>query len=225
MELTIDTSTKFASVGISDQGDIRREYSWFSNQNHTIELLPAVEYILEASSVTPSDLDAVFVAKGPGGFSALRIGMSIAKGLHVSHGLPVIGISTLDIEAYPFIDSGLVVCPLIDIGRGEKALALYRKKDEHFEKLCEEKVVHTDNLMTIIDTPTIFCGEGAVNLEISSGSMTDTNFVYWRQYCPTRRPGTLSVLGYRQLLLGGPKHVSTLEPTYMRRPSITAPKN
>ncbi len=107
MELTIDTSTKFASVGISDQGDIRREYSWFSNQNHTIELLPAVEYILEASSVNPSDLDAVFVAKGPGGFSAFRIGMSIAKGLHVSHGLPVIGISTLDIETYPFIDSGL----------------------------------------------------------------------------------------------------------------------
>lgn len=222
MELNIDTSTKFASVGISEHGEIKREYSWFSNQNHTVELLPAVEYIIKSLGAKPSDLDAVFVAKGPGGFSALRIGISIAKGLHVSYGMPVVGISTLEIEAYPLIDSGLAVCPLIDIGRGDKALALYRKKGEHFERLCAEQVIHSENLSSIIDSPTLFCGEGAFNLEMPSGY---DNFVYWRQYYPTRRPGALSALGYRQLSLGKLEDVSILEPTYMRRPSITMPKN
>ncbi len=225
MELIIDTSTKYASVGISIQGEIKREYSWFSNQNHTVELLPAVDYMFKSVGAKPSDLDSVFVSKGPGGFSALRIGISIAKGLHVSYGIPVIGISTLEVEAYPLIDSGLVVCPLIDIGRGNKALALYRKSGEYFERLCEEQVVNSENLMSIIDRPTIFCGEGAFNLEILSGYEINKNVVHWRQYHPTRRPGTLAALGYRRLALGELEDTSILEPTYMRRPSITMPRN
>ena len=127
MELTIDTSTEFAGVGLSHDGLVEAEFIWHAGQNHTVELIPAVSCLLGKVNKAVTDISAVFVASGPGSFNGLRVGVSTAKGLAFALGIPVFGIGTLEIAAYAFAFSGLTICPIQNAGRGEIAAALYRR--------------------------------------------------------------------------------------------------
>src|SRR4030043_2225444 len=100
MELAIDTSTESCSIGLSHQGDTIAELTWHSGQNHTVELVPNIVRLLNPTKISTQSLRAVFVAKGPGSFNGLRVGISTAKGLAFSLSITMAGISTLEIEAY-----------------------------------------------------------------------------------------------------------------------------
>ena len=141
MELSIDTSTRYASVGLSQEGKALADYSWVSRQNHSVELLPAVEQLLKTTGTALHDVDCIILATGPGGFSALRVGMSTAKGLGVSLGIPLVALNTLDIEAYPFRGLGLPVCSILDMGRGEVAMALYGGGKGRWSKLGDDEIM------------------------------------------------------------------------------------
>ena len=79
MELIIDTSTKYATLAISNQGEMVAELSWESNRNHSVELLPALWELLNLRGYSKNVFEAVFVATGPGSVSSVRVGMSTAK--------------------------------------------------------------------------------------------------------------------------------------------------
>ena len=134
MLLAIDTSTAYAGVLLWD--DSRPVYSlaWRSSYNHTRHLMPAVQQTLQQAGITPRDLQAIAVALGPGGFSALRVGISAAKGLALPWGTPLVGISTLETEAYPYAETGSPVCPLLNIGRRDMAWACYQKDARRLAK-------------------------------------------------------------------------------------------
>ena len=66
------------------------------------------------------------MAIGPGGFSALRVGLSTAKGLCTGLNIPLVALNTLDVEAEPHRDQDLPVCALLDVGRGEAAVGALR---------------------------------------------------------------------------------------------------
>ena len=123
MLLAIDTSTRYAGVALSEDGRVVSSRSWWSAVNHTAELMPAVSQLLGAAGVAVNDLEGIAVALGPGGFSALRVGMSVAKGLALASGKPLVGIGTLDAEAQPYWQTGLPVCALLDAGRSEVSSA------------------------------------------------------------------------------------------------------
>ena len=101
MELSIDTSTAFCAIAISQKGVTIKELSWDSKRNHSVELAPAIWSIMREINIDPSDLETVFLAKGPGGFSSLRVGMSFAKAISLSLGIPLVSIGTLDVEIKP----------------------------------------------------------------------------------------------------------------------------
>ena len=104
--LVIDTSTRYGAAAVWRDG-LSRSVSWRSRNNHTAELMPAVRWLTEAEGIAPDALDGVVVSVGPGGFSALRTGIGVAKGLAVAWSLPVAGVSTLEASAYPLsFDSG-----------------------------------------------------------------------------------------------------------------------
>ena len=124
MILAIDTSTRNASVAVAHDGQIVASRAWYSAVSHSTQLMPSVVQILESVGMRPRGLDAVAVALGPGGFSALRTGLSVAKGIAMASKIPIIGIGSLDLEAHPFRDSGVAVCALLEAGRGEVASAV-----------------------------------------------------------------------------------------------------
>jgi tRNA threonylcarbamoyladenosine biosynthesis protein TsaB len=98
MELAIDTSTRYASVAVADCGAVVVEQTWRSGRNHSVELVPAVRRVMALAGAKMDRLAAIYVASGPGGFSALRVGMSTAKAISAAVGAPLVAVPTLDVE-------------------------------------------------------------------------------------------------------------------------------
>jgi tRNA threonylcarbamoyladenosine biosynthesis protein TsaB len=223
MELSIDTSTDWGGVAVSQQGAIMAEITWKPGHNHTVELYPNIRRLLEAAHTDIKSITAVFVAIGPGSFNGLRAGISAAKGLAFSLDIPVKGISTLEIEAYPFAYSKLPVCPMHDAGRGEIAAAIYRYGDR-WQCLNEEHLTTIDKLPEETTGKTIFCGEIPSGAVEKIKSMLAEKAVIPDPEARLRRPSILATLGWRYLQSNGGDNLSTLQPIYLRQPPITQRK-
>jgi tRNA threonylcarbamoyl adenosine modification protein YeaZ len=223
MELAIDTSTDWAGIALSREGTVISELTWRPGKNHTTELFPNLDNMLEAAGADIKSISAVFVAKGPGSYNGLRAGISAAKGLAFSLSIPLIAVSTLEIEAYPFAFAGLPVCPMHDAGRGEIAAALYDPvggwrcaKEDHLttvEKLCES-------------TPekTVFCGEiPPSSVDVLQSTLGEKAVIPGFEE-RLRRPSFLVRLAWQRLKAGYCDNLATLQPVYLRQPPITLRK-
>lgn len=208
MELCIDTSTRYASVGISKEGRIVAELAWRSERNHSVELAPALRRVMEHAGVRMDDLTAVFAALGPGGFSALRVGLSVAKSLAMARNLPLVGVNTLDVEAVPFRGLARPLSALIGAGRTKVYLGTYDGSTSHEG---DYRVVERERLEETLREGTIVCGEeaGAVRNLVGTGiSVIETP-------APTRTASALAKLAYERLRLGETDDPDTLQPIYM----------
>jgi len=223
MELSIDTSTAWGGLAISLEGSLVAELTWKPGQNHTSELFPNIERLLATAGLESRSLTSIFVARGPGSFNGLRAGISAAKGLAFSLNLPIVGVSTLEIEAYPFAFTGLPLCPLHDAGRGEIAAALYRHIDT-WQCLVEEHVTTVDALCREVKEQTIFCGEippaatGVIKTALGASAIIPAPHERLRRTC------CLASLGWQRLKSGRTDNIATLQPIYLRLPPITKSK-
>ena len=223
MEIAIDTSTGWGGTALSQDGNLLAELTWKPGQNHTTELFPNMERLLQTAKSDIRSLTAVFVTIGPGSFNGLRAGISAAKGLAFSLKIPLVGISTLEAEALPFAFTGLPLCPIHDAGRGEIAAALYRQADS-WRQLKEEYLTTVESLCAEISEKTIFCGEipPAAISHILASLGEKAIIPLWEQRL--RRPGYISYLGWQRLLSGQQDNPATLQPIYLRQPPITQRK-
>ena len=220
MLLAIDTSTRYAGVALADSERLVASHTWHSGVNHTAELMPAVVKLLQDRNIAVRDLDAVAVALGPGGFSALRVGVSVGKGLCAAGSIPILGVGSLDLEAFPFAGSGLPVCALLESGRSEAASALFGPDGQ---RLRVDRVSTATELMEEIAQTTLFCGEGVARWaeEIKSGL---GNKAVICSPAPSVRVWSLVSIARRRLNAGEVDDLATLQPQYLRMPSIGSPK-
>ncbi len=163
--VAIDTSTDTASLALVRDGLVLAEMTWRSGQNHTTQLLPNLAHLFKLTQTEPGTLNGVIVAKGPGSFNGLRVGISTAKGLAFSLGIPIIGINSLEVEAYQYADTGLPVCPVFNAGRGEIATALYQKQGNEWREAVSEHIATLKKLAEQINEKTFFCGEYLPQIE------------------------------------------------------------
>jgi tRNA threonylcarbamoyladenosine biosynthesis protein TsaB len=224
MELAIDTSSSFASIALSDKGDIVAELTWESSQNHTAELMPNLACLLEKAKTRPGAIEAVIVAKGPGAFNGLRVAMSAAKGLAFSLDIPLLGISTLEVEAYPFGYTALPLRPIHEIGHGQVATALYQQKDYEWCCLEEERLTTVDVLCQQCGQPMLFCGEISPAAAAHIRQKLGREAIIPEASARLRRAGFLAMLGWRRLGEGKRDDLATSQPLYLRPPHITKPK-
>ena len=223
MELAIDTSTDWGGIALSQQGLPVAELAWKPGQNHSAELHPNISRLLEIGRADFKSLTVVFVARGPGSFNGLRAGISAAKGIAFSLNLPIVSVSTLEIEAYPFASAGLPICPVHDAGHGEIACALYLA-DDGWNCLKEEYLTTMEQLCSGINSRTLFCGEipaGAITRILES---LGEKAVIPRWAQRLRRPSCLAELGWQRLQSGQVDNLATLQPIYLRQPPITQRK-
>ena len=224
MLLSLDTSTRYAGVALSNEDRVVASHAWHSAYNHTSELMPYVANILEHCGVTVEGLDGVAVALGPGGFSALRVGISAAKGLALVAKKPIIGVGTLDMEAHPYLDSGVYVCALLEAGREECATALF---DAEGIRVREDRVCTADGLIAEVkeklDSPAIFCGEGVTAWRERITAALDVRALLVR-HTPADRIWALAEIAQQRLAAGEMDDLATLQPEYLRMPSIGVPK-
>ena len=118
--LAIESSAKAASVALTDDNSLVSQYFQASALTHSRTLLCMVRDLLANLELSIEDVDAIAVAKGPGSFTGIRIGMAAAKGLAWGAGKPIYGVSTLEAMAFHLSDrKNVVICPAMDARRGE----------------------------------------------------------------------------------------------------------
>ena len=225
MLLAIDTSTNTASLALVQDSQVLAELTWCCGQNHTIELLPQLVRLLNQTKLSLQSLDGVIVARGPGSFNGLRVGISTAKGLAFSLEIPIVGISTLEVEAYQHAETGLPICPIFNAGRGEIATAMYQKKYNKWLRLVAEHITTVEALCSQITTKTIFCGEFIPSVATQLREQLRQGAIIPPPATRLRRAGFLAELGQQQLAAGNYDNPATLQPLYLRRPPITKPRH
>ena len=218
MELQIDTSTRYASVGLSAEGESRVEIAWRSERNHSVELAPAINRALEHANARITDLDAVIVASGPGAFSALRVGMSTAKAIASTKGIPLVTVGTLEVEIEPFRGLGLPVCAITSAGRNR----LYVGRTVENSNELKLDVSSIDEFLTHTTPGVLYCGEAVsdVGKQIASSAGSEASVLDYKP--PTRRVATIANMGYRKLKGGETVDPATAEPIYLRSSQIAS---
>ncbi|MCL0057668.1 tRNA (adenosine(37)-N6)-threonylcarbamoyltransferase complex dimerization subunit type 1 TsaB [Dehalococcoidales bacterium] len=224
MQLAIDTSTDTASLALVQESQVLAELTWCCQQNHTAQLLPQLAHLLNQSGVNLQSINGIIVAKGPGSFNGLRVGISTAKGLAFSLGIPIVGISSLEVAAYQHAGTGLPICPIFNAGRGEIATAIYQKKHNQWCQLTTEHIATIEALCSQITTKTIFCGEFIPIIATQLREQLKQKAIIPPPASRLRRAGFLAELGLNRLKAGNYDDPVTLQPLYLRRPPITKPK-
>lgn len=159
MLLAIDTATHAISLALHDGSRLLAETTWTTANNHTVELAPAVHALLSRAGLTVYDLTALAVTIGPGTYSGLRIGVSLAKALASARNLPLVGISTLDSLAAGTgqFSGGLIVTA--QAGRGRVIAAAYRWTKGRWKMRTEPQNLDWDALIASIDGACLLTGD------------------------------------------------------------------
>ena len=225
MQLAIDTSTDTASLALVQDSTVLAELTWRCEQNHTIELLPRLADLLSRTKSSLQSISCIMVAKGPGSFNGLRVGVSTAKGLAFSLGIPVVGISTLEVEAYQHAETNLPICPIFNAGRGEIATAIYQIKRNEWRQITSEHITTVETLCSQITTKTLFCGEFVASIAGQLRKQLKQRAIISSSTARLRRASFLAELGQQRLKAGNYDNPVTLHPLYLRRPPITKRKH
>jgi tRNA threonylcarbamoyl adenosine modification protein YeaZ len=225
MQLAIDTSTDTASLALVQDDEVLAELTWRCGRNHSTQLLPQLSHLLNQTGLSLQSANCIIVARGPGSYNGLRVGISTAKGLAFSLGIPIIGISTLEVEAYQHAETGLPVCPIFNAGRTEIATATYQRKGNQWCQLTAEHLTTVDALCSGITTKTVFCGEFIPSIAAELRKRLRQKAIILSPAAGLRRAGFLAELGLKRLRADDYDNPATLQPLYLRGPSITKPKH
>lgn len=164
--LSIETSTDVCSVAMSENGQCIFKDEDHSGPNHAVSLGVFVDEALSFTDNHAIPLGAVAVSQGPGSYTGLRIGVSMAKGICYGRDVPLLAVPTLEVMAVPVllnheIEEDALLCPMIDARRMEVYSAIY---DRALKPLRETRadVVDGDTYREFLDNhPVYFFGNGA----------------------------------------------------------------
>lgn len=124
--LGIDSANAPLSVAVVKDGKVVAEVVQHIKLTHSIGAMPAIEELLAKASIQPAEIDAIAVSEGPGSYTGVRIGVTLAKTLAWSLQKPLVGISSLQaLAANARIFNGFI-CPLFDARRQNVYAAVYQ---------------------------------------------------------------------------------------------------
>lgn len=208
--LGIDTSTEQAGLAVSS-GDKTVVRSWTAGRTQTTSVLPAIDELLREADMTIRDVHAIAVAVGPGTFTGLRVGVSIAKGLVMAMDIPLIGIPTLDITAAAAGDEeGLIA--VLPAGRG-------RVVWQHYGPVVSSQPRNTtipELIEALAEMP-----NPLVIGELGEDHQAMIERVYAHVRWEARRPEAMIHLASEHLDRGAMDDPVTLEPTYLHGVTVS----
>jgi len=144
--LAIESSAKAVSASVCEEGKIIAQSYQNNGLTHSRTLLPLVEDMLKNAEIKLSDIGLIAVAKGPGSFTGIRIGVAVAKGLSWASEIPAVGVSTLEAMARQLEFAEGVICPVMDARRSEVYNALFEMRGGKLTRLCEDRAISLSDL-------------------------------------------------------------------------------
>lgn len=165
--LHIETSTNVCSVAVSEDGKVIFDKADRTGNNHAEALGSFVDEAMSFADSHAIPLDAVAVSSGPGSYTGLRIGVSMAKGVCYALNLPLLSVPTLELMCVPVllrneeIEDEALLCPMIDARRMEVYAALYDRALKPVRGIKADVVDADTYRQWLEDRPVYFFGNGA----------------------------------------------------------------
>lgn len=213
--LAIDTSTYTLGVALLDGEQLIGEYTTDLKKNHSLRAIPAIETLLKECEVQPSELDKIVVAKGPGSYTGVRIGVTIAKTLAWSLQIPLSGVSSLATVAASAKYFPAYISPIFDARRGRVYTGLYRFENGELITVKEDRNLLLEDWckeLKELGHPVLFAGKDAIIHKETITNMLGEQGVIGEASVHSPRPSELGRLG-----LGAPaEDVHSFVPNYIR---------
>lgn len=220
--LHIESATDVCSVALAREGQYLHHIEETGTLQHASIITLLIQRMLSEASEQLSDLDAVALSEGPGSYTSLRVGMSVAKGICFGRDVPLLAINTLEALAYEVRrqePSADMICSMIDARRMEVYASLY---DRNMNKIV-------DNQPLILDEGSFdpyfenghhiaFCGNGVTK---SKALLEDKAVRFYTDKTDARyliRPA------YEQYVNGDFADLAYFSPNYIKSPNITKAK-
>jgi len=228
--LNIETSTEVCSVVLAKDGEILFEKESAEGLNHSELLTVFIEELFVENKLKINILDAVAVSKGPGSYTGLRIGVSVAKGLCYALDIPLIAIGTLDAMGFYVSQNAnhfgsapadkMLFCPMIDARRMEVYTALYNKQGENVKPVSAEIIDENAFSSFLKDHKIQFFGNGAAKCK---HMLTHVNALFDGPLKTSAR--FMQNLAERKYNNKEFENVAYFEPFYLKNFVATIPKN
>lgn len=219
--LAIDTSQDTAAIAIGRDHELLAEHHFHHKMNLLRRINPEIEQLLSDSGQELGELDGIVVSLGPGSFTGLRIGVTVAKSLAYTLGKPIIGIGTLDAIARGVAPSGTeLVCPMIHARADEVYWSLFDSSGTM--RLAEYEIGTVSHVLEAIQSRGVsvcFCGTGALKSAEAIRHKFGTSAVTAESWSAFARGAALLDLGHRRLSEGRIDDPFTLVPLYVRKPT------
>ena len=170
--LAFDTSSKALSLAILEDKQVLAETTINIKKNHSITLMPAIDFLMASLDLTPKDLDRIVVAEGPGSYTGLRIAVATAKTLAHTLNIELVGMSSL-LALVPYQQEGLFV-PLMDARRNNVYAGFY----ENAKPVMPEAHLPFERVIELIEgaSQVTFVGEVGPFVEQIQEHLPRTNF-------------------------------------------------
>jgi len=219
--LAIDTSTNICNVCITIDGKVVAEYLSGSTVTHTERLMPGIQSLFFELDWKIGELDGIAVVNGPGSFTGLRIGLSVAKGLLYALGIPVVAANALEVAACQVRAEGWI-CPAMDARRGEIFTSLFYRRGADLAQRTEPRSISPQAWRSELPAePVRFCGPGAHLYFDSLKNHADSSLLF-RDFLLAR---TLALLAEEKFRLGEVLQGNDLKAAYLRPSDAEAKSN
>lgn len=216
MLLAIDTATRQAGLALCTRDNVLTEVIWDVGRHHTTEMAPAIDAAFARTDTSPADLSAVAVTVGPGSFTGLRIGLSLAKGYAIARELDIVGIPTLDVTIVPHAYGMTPLCATLQAGRGRLSYAFYAPDEAGtWSRRGDFELSRVAELGARIEEPTRVVGElRPTDREWLCEHLPD-RAILSSPVMNVRRPAILAELAWQRLDAGDVDDLDSLAPIYL----------
>lgn len=166
--LIIDTATKYIYLGLVIDGLEKQSIYQEGINNHSVTIIPNLEKILNKENLALKDIDEIIVGIGPGSYTGVRIGVTVAKMIGYLNHIKVSEVSSLALIASAS-DKEYIV-PYIDARRGNAFMALFKQKDGVLEYIEQDCLENMDEFKAKVKREFDFISEGLPNINKIIGS-------------------------------------------------------
>ena len=217
--LGIETATVQAGCAIGGHEGVLASAHSAKGKRHAENLTPAIEFICEQAQIELSEIGLVAVDIGPGLFTGLRVGVATAKAVAFALRVPMIGVSSLDLLAFPVRFTPRLIVAAIDARRNELYYALYRQVPGGVQRISEPTVGSADDLaseLLALSEEVLLVGDGAHRYREAFDGLTKVEIVDQGNSFPSA--ASLVQLAHARALREDFQQIDSIQPMYLRRP-------
>ena len=220
--LAINTSTpQFSLALVNESGALLAEWTLFPRTKDFRHFMTALDHLLDVSGTALEEIRGLAVAKGPGSFTGLRVGLAAAKGFCEGLDVPIVALSSLEVLASQCPVVSIPICPVIESRKEEVFAALYNWSDkQELVRLEPETCLKIRELRGFISKETFVLGTDFNRQMGPIVSAAGDRAILAPPSFWSLRAATLGMLAARRAKAQGFDNVQNVVPSYLRPPDI-----